>query len=170
VANALLVDDASRALLEFSKLRADANNTTAMSACCGTLLCGIHPLYEGRSISVNADTCRVTVPEVIPNQMVVFGCDIPAESWAVRRGHGDAEMVYSVFDELESPPMVALTRALTTPVEPRYLGPGATTFEALCASVPVRRDFMARRGRLQVVAGSSTPTARRFLRVPSSKR
>lgn len=84
-ANALIVDDASRALLQFSKLRADTNNTAAMVACCGTLMCGVHPLYEGCSISVNADSCRVTVPEVIPNQMVVFGCDIPAERWAVRR-------------------------------------------------------------------------------------
>jgi hypothetical protein len=139
-ANALIVDDASRALLEFAKLRADANNTTAMSACCGTLMCGIHPLYEGCSISVNADSCRVTVPEAIPNQMVVFGCDIPAESWGVRCARGDVPMVYSVADELESPPMVALVRALTTPVEPRYLGPGVTTFEALCASGPVRLD------------------------------
>ena len=139
-ANALIVDDASRALLEFSKLRADASNTTAMSACCGTLMCGIHPLYEGCSISVNADSCRVTVPEVIPNQMVGFGCDIPAERWAVRRARGDVPMVYSVADELESPPLVALLRALNTPVEPRYLGPGVTPFEALCASAPVRLD------------------------------
>ena len=112
-ANALIVDDASRARLEFSKLRADASNTTAMSACCGTLMCGIHPFYEGRSISVNADSCRVTVPEVIPNQLVGFGCDIPAERWAVRRRRGDVPMVYSVADELGSPPLVALLRALT---------------------------------------------------------
>jgi len=139
-ANAFIVDDASRALLEFSKLRADANNTTAMSACCGTLMCGIHPLYEGRSISVNADSCRVTVPELIPNQLVAFGCDIPAESWAARRARGDAPMSYSVFDELESPPMVALIRALTTPIERQYVGSGVTTFEALCATAPVRLD------------------------------
>lgn len=72
--------------------------------------------------------------------MVGFGCDIPAESWAVRRARGDVQMVYSVADELESPPMVALRRALTTPVEPRYLGPGVTTFETLCASAPMRLD------------------------------
>ena len=38
--NALEVDDASFERLEFSKLRADANNTTGMSTCCGTLMCG----------------------------------------------------------------------------------------------------------------------------------
>ena len=139
-ANALIVDDASRALLEFSKLRVGATNTTAMSACCGTLMCGIHPLYAGCSISVNADSCRVTVPEVVANQLVGFGCDIPAENWTVRRARGDVPMIYSVFDEVESPPMAAGIRGLTTPVEPRYLSPGVTTFEALCASVPVRID------------------------------
>ena len=139
-ANALIVDDASRALLEFSKLRADATNTTAMSACCGTLMCGIHPLYEGCSISVNADSCRATVPELIPNQLVAFGRDIPAERWAVRCARGDAPMSYAVFDELESPPLVALIRAVTTPVERRYLGPRVTTFEALCATAPVQVD------------------------------
>jgi hypothetical protein len=89
---------------------------------------------------VNADSCRVTVPEVIPNQTVVFGCDIPAGRWAVRCARGDVQTIYSVADELESPPMVALIRALTTPVEPRHLGPGVTTFEALCASAPLRLD------------------------------
>jgi hypothetical protein len=49
-------------------------------------------------------------------------------------------MVYSVADELKSPPLIAMLRALTTPVEPRHLGPGVTTFEALCASAPVRLD------------------------------
>ena len=56
-ANALVVDDDARALLAFSKLREDANNTTAMAACCGTLMCGVHPAYLGHSISVNADSC-----------------------------------------------------------------------------------------------------------------
>lgn len=139
-ANALVVDEASRALLEFSKLRNDAFNTTAMSACCDTLMCGIHPAYEGCSISVNADSCRVAVPEVIANQMVLFGCDVPAASCAARGARGDVPIVYSMADELDTPPMVALLGALRTPVEPRYLGPGVTSFEALCASRPVRLD------------------------------
>ena len=50
-ANALIVDEASQELLEFTKLTADAFNTTMMSTCCGTLLCGKHPLYEGPTIS-----------------------------------------------------------------------------------------------------------------------
>ena len=76
-ANALIVDDASRELLEFSKLTEDGFNTTAMSSCCGTLMCGIHPMYEGTTISVNADSCRVTTPSQLPVQAVVFACDAP---------------------------------------------------------------------------------------------
>ena len=45
-ANALVVDDASCRLLEFSKLREDAFNTTAMTTCCGTIMCGADPAYE----------------------------------------------------------------------------------------------------------------------------
>ena len=50
----------------------------------------------------------------------------------VRIQHGSVPMVYSVANGLESPPMVALLRALYTPVEPRYLGPGITTFVSRC--------------------------------------
>jgi hypothetical protein len=78
-ANAFIVDEASRELLEFSKLTADAFNTTAMSTCCGTLLCGTHPLYEGMTISVNADSCRVTSSSSMPLQADVKACDIPDE-------------------------------------------------------------------------------------------
>jgi hypothetical protein len=39
----------------------------------------------------------------------------------VCRARGDVQMVYSVADELESPPMVALRGALTTPVEARAI-------------------------------------------------
>ena len=80
-ANGFLVDDKSRDLLFFSKLREDAFNTTAMSACCGTLMCGTHPVYEGASISVNADSCRVSTPFVMPNQVILFGCDFPQEKY-----------------------------------------------------------------------------------------
>ena len=79
-ANALIVDEASRDLLEFSKLTEDGFNTTAMSACCGTLMCGTHPMYEGTTISVNADSCRVTTTSSIPVQAVVFACDAPEDA------------------------------------------------------------------------------------------
>ena len=76
-ANALIVDEASQELLEFSKLTEDGFNTTAMSTCCGTLMCGTHPLYESTTISVNADSCRVTTTSSIPSQAVVCACDAP---------------------------------------------------------------------------------------------
>jgi len=139
-ANALVVDDASRRLIEFSKLRADANNTTAMSSCCGTLLCGVHPAYNGCSISVNADSCRVTVPTIVPNQMVLFGCDIPSDKWAARCARDDVAMIYAVFEALDTAAMKALFGALTTPVEAGFLGPRVTTFEALCAATTVHLD------------------------------
>ena len=54
-ANAMIVAEESRELLELSKLTVDGFNTTAMSTCCGTLMGGTHPMYRGATISVNAD-------------------------------------------------------------------------------------------------------------------
>ncbi|MGE0860868.1 MAG: hypothetical protein AB7I01_14740 [Gammaproteobacteria bacterium] len=137
--NALVVDVEARALLEFSKLRADANNTTAMAACCGTLMCGAHPAYLGRSISVNADSCRLQGVPPLANQVVLFGCDVPTAAWQARRARADAAMIYSVAAEAGAPAMVALLTALTTPVDAALLqAPGVTTFEALAASAGVR--------------------------------
>ena len=81
-ANGFLVDDASRERLTFTKLRADAYNTTAVAACCGTPMCGTHPVYEGGSVSVNADSCRPTVATVMPNRALLFGCDFPPDKYA----------------------------------------------------------------------------------------
>jgi len=45
--------------LTFSKLGEDAYNTTAMSVCCGILIVKIHPAYEGNSVPVVADSCKI---------------------------------------------------------------------------------------------------------------
>ncbi|MBX9605748.1 MAG: hypothetical protein K2Y51_05965 [Gammaproteobacteria bacterium] len=140
-ANALVVDDDACALLAFSKLRADANNTTAMAACCGTLMCGVHPAYLGHSISVNADSCRLQGVPPLANQVVLFGCDIPAAAWQARCARADVPMIYSVAAEAGAPAMVALLTALTTPVDAALLrAPRVTTFEALATAAGVRLD------------------------------
>jgi len=132
-ANAFLVDESSRDLLSFSRLREDAFNTTAMSTCCGTLMCGTHPVYDGCSISVNADSCRVTVPSIMENRLVLFGCDFPAESYAALLQRDDVPKIFSVYAEIEAAPMVALLTALKTPVAESCKRSGYTTFETLCA-------------------------------------
>lgn len=114
--NALHVDDASFDLIEFSKLREGAFNTTAMSICCGTLLCGIHPGYEGTTISVNADSCRVTVPSSMENQAYLFGRDFPPDKYAVLQRQDNIPKVYSLEEEGDSAPMRALLTAVTAPI------------------------------------------------------
>lgn len=140
-ANALVVDDDARALLRFSKLREDAHNTTATAACCGTLMCGVHPAYLEHSISVNADSCRLVGVPAIANQLVLFGCDAPTPAWEARCARGDVPMIYSVAAEVSAPAMVALLGALTAPVDAAVLrAEGVTTFEALATAAGVRLD------------------------------
>ena len=138
--NALHVDDESLDLIEFSKLREDAFNTTAMSVCCGTLMCGVHPAYEGTSISVNADSCRITVPSGMGNQAYLFGSDLPSDKYAALELQDNVPMVYSFEEEMDSAPVVALLAALTAPVPEKYRGGDCTTFEQLCAGKPIKID------------------------------
>lgn len=130
--NALEVDDASFALLEFSKLRPDADNTTCMSSCCGTLMCGVHPIYGGNTISVNADSCRVSVPSVMSSRLICFGADIPAEKCEAIRRRDPRPLVMSLADEIDTPLVVEALASLCAPIPERLRGRGRS-FEALCA-------------------------------------
>jgi hypothetical protein len=136
-ANALIVSDESRELLEFSKFTVDAPITTAMSACCGTLMCGTHPIYEGTTISVNADSCRVTVPSNIPLQAVLFACDAPQEEAAEISRRSEVPVIFSVYDELEHPVLQAIIKAITEPVSDSVSAMATTNFEELCAAKPL---------------------------------
>ena len=136
-ANALIVNEASRALLEFSKFTEDGFNTTAMSTCCGTLMCGTHPLYEGTTISVNADSCHVTTTSSIPLQAVVFAGDAPEREAASIAQRSAVPVIFSVYDEMDHPAIKALVKAVTEPISDRVMAKATTNFEALCADKPL---------------------------------
>jgi hypothetical protein len=136
-ANALIVDEASRELLEFSKLTEDGFNTTAMSTCCGTLMCGTHPMYEGTTISVNADSCRVTTTSSIPVQAVVFACDAPEDKAAAIVQRSAVPVIFVVYEELDHPVCEAIVGAITEPVSDKASAIATTNFEKLCVSKPL---------------------------------
>jgi hypothetical protein len=136
-ANALVVDEASQELLEFSKLTADGFNTTAMSSCCGTLMCGTHPMYEGNTISVNADSCRVTTWSTVSVQAVVFACDAPIEQANNIAQHSEVPVFFNVYNELDHPALQALVEAVTAPISGKANAIATTDFEKLCAAKPV---------------------------------
>ena len=136
-ANAFIVDEASRELLEFSKLTEDGFNTTAMSTCCGTLMCGTHPMYEGTTISVNADSCRVTTTSSVPLQAVVFACDAPEERAAAIVRRSEVPVIFAVYEELEHPVLKAFVSAVTDPISDIASATATTNFEKLCASKPL---------------------------------
>jgi hypothetical protein len=139
-ANAFLIDDVSRELLSFSRLREDAFNTTAISACCGTPICGTHPVYEGASVSVNADSCRVNVSSLMPSRSVLFGCDFPADKYDAILQRTDVPTLFSVYDEIEHDEMIAFLKAVTEPLAEEYKCEGYVTFEQLCAEKTVEID------------------------------
>ena len=139
-ANALIVDEASQELLEFTKLTADAFNTTMMSTCCGTQLCGTHPLYEGTTISVNTDNCRVTTSSSIPLQVVAFTCDIPDEHAATINRQSTVPVIFNLYEDLENPVVKALVSAVTAPVSASATAAATTNFEKLCAAKTITID------------------------------
>ena len=139
-ANALIVDDESRKLLEFSKLTEEGFNTTAMSTCCSTLMCGTHPMYEGTTISVNADSCRVTTPSSLPVQAVVFASDCPKEKADVIAEKSPVPVVFAVYDELDNPAMQAIVAAVTEPISKSASARATTSFEQLAAAAPLKID------------------------------
>ena len=139
-ANAFIVDDASTGLLAFSKLTVDGGNTTAMSTCCGTVMCGVHPLYEGTTISVNTDSCRVTAPCSKPIQLVTFASDIPVEHAAAIARHRQVPVLFAVFEELDNPAMQSFLSEVTEPVSASASAMATTNFEKLCAQKTVTID------------------------------
>ena len=139
-ANGFLVEQSSREQLIFSKLRDDAFNTTAMSACCGTLMCGTHPVYEGASVSVNADSCHVGTSFVMPTQVILFGCDFPQDKYVEIQKRAQAPLLFSVYDEIDSDPMISFLKAVTEPLAKVYKHSDYVTFEALSEQAEIQID------------------------------
>ena len=132
-ANAFIIDEASRERLEFSKLSDEGANTTAMSTCCGTLMCGTHPMYQGNTVSVNADSCRVTVPSMVSSQAVVFACDVPDERAREIEAKRSVPVIYDVFGSLDQPVLQKFVEDVTAPISEDALASADTNFEKLCA-------------------------------------
>ena len=139
-ANALRVDDDSHALLEFSKLREDAFNTTAMSTCCGTVMCGAHPAFEGAAIWATPDSCTVNARLSMSPQFYLFSCDFPADKYASLPMQHTIPTVICASDKIDSPPLVELLTAVRAPLAATYADNRHTTFEQLCASRPIEID------------------------------
>lgn len=107
---------------------------------CGTLLCGVHPMFAGNTISVNADSCRVTTPARIDTQLVVFTCDAPEAAARVIKADRHVPVIPNVFEALEHPAILAFVEAIRAPISVADRAPGATSFEELCADKTIRVD------------------------------
>jgi len=139
-ANAFVVTDSSRELLTFSKLREDAYNTTAMSVCCGTLMFGTHPVYEGASVSVNADSCKIYTQGELTTQVILFGCDFPKDKYEQIKKRTSVALLFSVYDQLETEIMRKFLHEVTKPLSEDYKIEGYVTFDELCDGKDIEID------------------------------
>jgi len=138
--NALQIEAESRARLEFFKLSRDALTTTGITTCCGTLMCSNHPITQGCSIAAHADNCTIKIPDIMPTQVVLFGCDFPDDKYNERTRRDEIPKIFSVFDELDSVPVAALLAALTKSVSAGSGDENSTTFEELLVDQEIRID------------------------------
>lgn len=138
--NRLKVDDNSRDLLVFTKLREDAPHVSAMSACCGTPLCGDHPLFNNASVAACADSCNITISEDVSSRAVWFGCDFPPDKYAPLIKNRSVPAFFSPLDEMDREEIVAFMKVLTEPPAQKCGQGGCVSFEQLRAQKAVKVD------------------------------
>ena len=139
-ANALIVQDDSRRLLEFSKLREDAFNVTAMTQCCGTVMCGIHRAFEGGAIWATPDSCSITGASDMAPQFYLFANDFPADKCLKLPLRNSIPTLGSAYDEMNSAPLQALMSAVRAPIDTRLVQRDYTTFDQLVSVCDVKID------------------------------
>ncbi|MFT4562132.1 MAG: hypothetical protein ACI9BW_001876 [Gammaproteobacteria bacterium] len=139
-ANALIVPEESRLLLEYSKLREDAFNVTAMSTCCGTVMCGAPPVFEGGAIWATPDTCTINGASGMAPQFYLFSNDFPEDKCAALPLSNTIPTLGSAFEEMRSPLLQTLLRAIRAPIDVQSTQPGYTTFEQLYAEQDLKVD------------------------------
>ncbi len=91
-------------------------------------------MYEGNTISVNADSCRVTTTSKMAVQAVVFACDAPEEQARDIAQRSEAPVFFDVYNELGHPTLQAFVEAVTAPVSKEAAATATTNFEKLCAA------------------------------------
>jgi hypothetical protein len=138
--NVLLVNECSLNLLEFFMLRENSLSKTAISSCCGTMMCTIHPAAQGNSIVVDADNCRVRTPKIIETQAVFWGSDFPPEKYEALSKRDEIPKVFKPSEETHTKPMIDAVSALSAPIAELYKRAGSTTFESMCADKKLTVD------------------------------
>jgi len=139
-ANALLLDDSSRLLLVFGKLRTASETSTAWATCCDTPMCSSHPFYAGNGILVSAAVCQVSTAFPVEPQFYDFVSDFPAEKVAALPPLPLPPVVNESAEEMEEDSMRAFLAAVQAPIPPHCRAAPYTTFEELCARKPIHVD------------------------------
>jgi hypothetical protein len=139
-ANALIVAEESRSLLEYSKLREDAFTVTAMSSCCGTVMCGAPPVFERRAVWATPDTCSIIGASEMALQFYLFSNDFPEDKCAALPLGDTIPTLGSALEEMSGPSLQALLSAIRAPIDMQFRQAGYTTFEQLYAEQDIKLD------------------------------
>ena len=103
-------------------------------------MCGTNPVYEGASISVTPDSCKVTTPSRMAPQLYLFSCDFPVDKYAALPLRHAIPTMVSGSEGMDGAPIVTLLTALRAPLAAQYQSTGYTTFEQLCVGQPITID------------------------------
>ena len=133
--NALQVDDKSRTLLQFRKLREDGFNVTAYASCCGTIMLSSHPAYDGQSVSVLPNNCRVKGEIDTSVSMFLFAGDFSQEKLHALEIPKGVPVVFSPYEEMEEAPMQRFVQAATAKYESEGSAEPFVTYEQLYQDV-----------------------------------
>ena len=69
-------------------------------------------MYDGNTISVNADSCRVTTTATRTVVAVVFACDAPEEQASDIAQRSAVPVFFDVYNELDHPTLQAFVAAV----------------------------------------------------------
>jgi len=133
--NAMQVDDKSRTLLQFRKLREDGFNVTTYASCCGTIMLSSHPAYDGQSVSVLPNNCRVEGETDTSVSMFLFAGDFSEEKLQALEIPEGVPVVFSAYEEMEEAPMQRFVQAATAKYESEGSTEPFVTYEQLYQDV-----------------------------------
>ena len=137
-ANLLRVSEQTKAKLEFRKLRESGSNVTTYARCCGTIMLSAHPAYDGKSITVFPDNCRISQSLVdVPTNAYLFALDFPQEKFRELKMHGLIPAIFSGDESLDAVELPKFMAAAQAAIDEVWLAQPHTTYEALYADVQI---------------------------------
>ena len=96
-----------------------------------------HPAYEGKSITVFPDNCRISQSFDVPTNAFLFALDFPQEKFRELKMHGLIPAIFSGDESLDAAELPKFMAAAQAAVDEIWLAQPHTTYEALYADAQI---------------------------------